>query len=89
MESERGNPSEEFGEAYLVKVKNQAELRRIKKEISDLKKKLKALEGRKGDLEESLTRIIRERCAFTHNRPPDRQGRPDGFRRAATQLAQD
>ena len=46
--------SEELGEVYLLKVKNQAELRKIKKEISDLKKKLKALEGRKADIEESL-----------------------------------
>jgi len=45
---------EELGEAYLVKVRNQAELRRVKKEISDLKKKLKALEGRKADLIEAL-----------------------------------
>ena len=45
---------EELGEAYLVKVKDQAELRRVKKEIADLKKKLKALEGRKADLIESL-----------------------------------
>ena len=45
---------EELGETYLVKVKNQAELRRVKKEISDLKKKLKALEGRKAGLVESL-----------------------------------
>jgi len=37
-----------------MKVKNQAELRRIKKEIFDLKKKLKALECRKADLTESL-----------------------------------
>ena len=37
-----------------MKVKNQAELRRVKKEISALKKKLKALEGRKADLVESL-----------------------------------
>ena len=45
---------EELGEAYLVKVKDQAELRKVKKEMSDLKKKLKALEGRKADLVESL-----------------------------------
>jgi hypothetical protein len=45
---------EELGEAYLVKVKNRAELRRVQKEITDLKKKLKALEGRKADLVESL-----------------------------------
>jgi hypothetical protein len=46
--------AEELGETYLLKVKNQAELHKIKKEISVLKKKLKALEGRKADLEESL-----------------------------------
>lgn len=46
----------ELGEAYLVKVKSEAELRGIKKEMSDLKKKLKALEGRKADLEGSLKR---------------------------------
>jgi len=46
--------TEELGKAYLMKVKNQAELRRIKKEIFDLKKKLKALECRKADLSESL-----------------------------------
>ena len=45
---------EELGEAYLLKVKNQAELRKIKKEISNLKKKLKDLEGQKADIEESL-----------------------------------
>jgi hypothetical protein len=45
---------EELGETYLLKVKNQAELHKIKKEISVLKKKLKALEARKADLEESL-----------------------------------
>ena len=45
---------EELGETYLVKVKNQAELRKVKKETSDLKKKLKALEGRKADLIEAL-----------------------------------
>ena len=46
--------SEELGEDYLVRVKSQAELRRIKKEISDLKKKLNALQDRKDDLEGSL-----------------------------------
>jgi len=44
----------ELGEDYLVRVKSQTELRRIKKEISDLKKKLNALQDRKDDLEESL-----------------------------------
>jgi len=46
--------SEELGEDYLVRVKSQTELRKIKKEISDLKKKLNALQERKADLEELL-----------------------------------
>ena len=46
--------AEELGEDYLVKVKSQAELRRIKKEISDLKKQLTALQARKDALEEAL-----------------------------------
>jgi len=46
--------TEELGEAYLAKVKKQAELRRIKKEISDLKRKLKTLEEKKADIEEAL-----------------------------------
>ena len=46
--------TEELGEDYLARVKGQTELRRIKKEISDLKKKLNALQDRKDDLEESL-----------------------------------
>jgi hypothetical protein len=37
-----------------VRVKAQTELRRIKKEISELKKKLNVLQNRKTDLEESL-----------------------------------
>jgi len=49
---------EELGEPYLLKVKNQAELHKIKKEISELKKKLKALEGRKADIEGSLKKIL-------------------------------
>ena len=48
--------TEKFGEAYLLKVKNQAELRSIKKEISGLKKKLNALEGRKAALLELLNK---------------------------------
>ena len=46
--------SEEFGEAYLLKVKNQVKLRKIKKDISNSKKKLEDLEEQKADLEESL-----------------------------------
>ncbi|MGE5265815.1 MAG: hypothetical protein ACM3L9_00470 [Deltaproteobacteria bacterium] len=46
--------AEELGEDYLVRAKAQTELRKIKKEISDLKKKLNTLQYRKADLEESL-----------------------------------
>jgi hypothetical protein len=46
--------AEELGEEYLVKVKSQTELRSIKKEISDLKKQLTALQARKDALEEAL-----------------------------------
>ena len=46
--------TEELGDEYLVRVKNQTELRKVKKEISDLKKKLNALQDRKAVLEESL-----------------------------------
>ena len=46
--------TEELGEDYLVRVKTHTELRKIKKEISDLKKKLNALQDRKTVLEESL-----------------------------------
>jgi hypothetical protein len=45
---------EELGEDYLVRVKSQTELRRVKKEISDLKKRLDALQNRKKELETSL-----------------------------------
>ena len=46
--------AEEFGEDYLLRVKNQTELRRVKKEISDLKKRLGGLQERKHELEASL-----------------------------------
>ena len=45
---------EELGEDYLVRVKSQTELRKVKKEISDLKKKLDALQDRKKEVEASL-----------------------------------
>ena len=41
----------ELGRKYLSKRKNQSELRRIKKEISTLKKKLKELQSRKEVIE--------------------------------------
>ena len=46
--------AEEVGEDYLRRVKNQTELRRVKKEMSDLKKRLDGLQERKHELESSL-----------------------------------
>ncbi len=46
--------SQELGEDYLVRVKAQTELRSIKKEMSELKKKLNVLQDRKTDLEQTL-----------------------------------
>ncbi len=43
--------AEELGADHLIRVKKQAELRRIKKEIADLKKKLNALQDRQAALE--------------------------------------
>ncbi|NTU52674.1 MAG: hypothetical protein HGA97_03030 [Chlorobiaceae bacterium] len=45
---------EEFGEEYLMRLRNQAELGKVKKEISSLKKKLGELQNRKTVLEELL-----------------------------------
>ena len=45
--------AEELGEDYLRRVKNQAELRRVKKEISDLKKRLAGFQERQKELEAS------------------------------------
>lgn len=41
---------DELGEDYLIRVKNQTELRKVKKEIFSLKKKLDALHSRKAVL---------------------------------------
>jgi hypothetical protein len=46
--------AEELGEDYLLRVKTQTELRRVKKEISDLKKRLEGLQERKNALEAAL-----------------------------------
>ncbi len=46
--------AEELGKGYLAKVKGQTELRKIKKEISELRKTLDALQDRKAELEELL-----------------------------------
>jgi hypothetical protein len=43
--------TEELGNHYLVRVRSQTELRRIKKEIADLQKRLNALQNQKADLE--------------------------------------
>jgi len=47
---------DELGIEYLAKVKNELELRTIKKEISELKKRLTALQIRKIELEGSLSK---------------------------------
>lgn len=46
--------AEELGADYLVKVKSQTELRKVKKEIAALKKQLAALQARKEALEAAL-----------------------------------
>lgn len=46
--------AEELGEDYLLRLKNQTELRRVKKEISDLKKRLEGLQQRKNELEAAI-----------------------------------
>lgn len=46
--------AEKLGKDYLVKARGQTELRRVKKEISNLKKKLSALQDRQAVLEASL-----------------------------------
>ena len=43
--------TEELGEEYLLKLKSQTELRKIKKEMGDLKKKLDVLQVRSAELE--------------------------------------
>jgi hypothetical protein len=46
--------TEELGKQYLAKVKGQTELRKIKKEIAELKRKLDALQDHRAELEELL-----------------------------------
>ena len=46
--------SAKLGKKYLAKVQNEAELRKIKREISSLSKKLKELQLRKIEIERSL-----------------------------------
>lgn len=46
--------AEELGPEYLAKAKNKTELRKVRKEISDIKKRLDELQIRKAELEASL-----------------------------------
>ncbi len=46
--------AEQLGTKYLMKVKNQTELRKIKKEITELNKRLDTLQHRKTSLDEAL-----------------------------------
>ena len=46
--------ADELGKEYLIKVKNELELRKMKKEISDIKKKLNLLQIRKLEIEKSM-----------------------------------
>jgi hypothetical protein len=46
--------ADELGKEYLMKVKNELELRKIKKEISDIKKRLSLLQIRKLEIEKSM-----------------------------------
>jgi hypothetical protein len=48
--------ADELGSEYLAKVKNKSELRKIEKEISDIKKRLDELLIRKIELEKSLNK---------------------------------
>ena len=47
---------EELGEEHLATVKGKTELRKIKKETSDLKKKIDSLQYRRAELEQLLRR---------------------------------
>ncbi|MBI5590772.1 MAG: hypothetical protein HY881_09845 [Deltaproteobacteria bacterium] len=46
--------AEELGAAYLSDMKNRTELRKIKKEVTDLKKRLDVLQARKTEIEQSM-----------------------------------
>ena len=46
--------ADDLGKEYLIKVNNELELRKIKKEISDIKKKLNLLQIRKLEIEKSM-----------------------------------
>ena len=46
--------TEELGTAYLSDMKNRNELRKIKKEMADLKKRLDTLQARKAEIEQAM-----------------------------------
>jgi len=46
--------TKKLGKKYLARVKNEAELKKVKREISRLNKKLKELKSRKTEIEEAL-----------------------------------
>jgi hypothetical protein len=48
--------AEEFNDAHLSKVKDQTELRKVKREITSLKKRLKVLQSRKSELENLMAK---------------------------------
>ncbi len=48
--------TQELGKKYLLKVTGAAELRKIKKDMSELTKKLKALQHRKTELEKAINK---------------------------------
>ena len=46
--------AEQLGSSHLANTKTQAELRKVRKEIVDLKKKLTALQVRKAEIEQAI-----------------------------------
>ncbi len=48
--------AEKLGSSHLARTKTQTELRKIKKEIAELKKQLSALQARKAEIEQSIGR---------------------------------
>ena len=48
--------AEELGDGNLSNVKNQTELRKVKKEITNLNKRLKELQSRKAELEKQISK---------------------------------
>ena len=46
--------TEELGTGYLSDMKNRTELRKIKKEMADLKKRLDTLQARKAEIEQAM-----------------------------------